>query len=65
LISKADRTLFSVIDTTGGQTPDLMTWLDRTFGREISSRTWKTVHRILARMDGGAPKPPRRANVRR
>jgi uncharacterized protein (DUF1697 family) len=65
LVSKADRTLFSVIDTTGGQTPDVMTWLDRTFGREISSRTWKTVHRILAKMDGGSPTSPRRANVRR
>jgi len=28
-----------------------MAWLDRTFGREISSRTWKTVGRILAKMD--------------
>lgn len=65
LLGKADRTLFSIIDTAGGQTPDLMTWLDRTFGREISSRTWKTVHRILAKMDGGTPDRPGRASARR
>jgi uncharacterized protein (DUF1697 family) len=51
ILGKGDRALFSVVDTTGGQTPDLMAWLDKTFGREISSRTWKTVRRILAKMD--------------
>jgi uncharacterized protein (DUF1697 family) len=51
VVAAGDRVIFSVIDTTTGQTPDLMAWLDRTFGREVSSRTWKTVHRILAAMD--------------
>ena len=64
LLGKADRTLFSVIDTAGGQTPDVMTWLDKTFGREISSRTWKTVQRILAKMDGAPPGRPGRASAR-
>lgn len=53
VIGATDREMFSVIDTTSGQTPDVMTWLDRTFGKQISSRTWKTVDRILAKMDGG------------
>jgi uncharacterized protein (DUF1697 family) len=53
IVRAADRVVFSVIDTTTGQTPDLMAWLDRTFGREISSRTWKTVHRILGVMERG------------
>jgi uncharacterized protein (DUF1697 family) len=65
LVASANRTLFSVLDTTGGQAPDIMTWLDRTFGREISSRTWKTVHRILAKMDGGTPGRPGRASASR
>jgi uncharacterized protein (DUF1697 family) len=51
IVAGADRVIFSVIDTTTGQTPNSMSWLDRTFGREITSRTWKTVHRILAAMD--------------
>ena len=53
VVAAADRVIFSVIDTTTGQTPDLMKWLDQTFGREVSSRTWKTVHRILAVMERG------------
>lgn len=51
LIGKADRALFSIIDTTGAKTPDLMSWLDRQFGKEISSRTWKTVQLILKKLD--------------
>jgi hypothetical protein len=27
-----------------------MGWLDKTFGKEITTRTWKTVGRILRRM---------------
>jgi uncharacterized protein (DUF1697 family) len=49
LHAKIDDTLFSVIDTTG-KTPDLMSWLEKQYGKEISSRTWKTVNRLLARM---------------
>lgn len=49
LHAMVDNTLFSVIDTTG-KTPDLMSWLERQYGKEISSRTWKTVNRLLARM---------------
>lgn len=44
-----DNTLFSVIETTG-KTPDLMSWLEGQYGKEISSRTWNTVNRLLARM---------------
>ena len=51
IVGAGNRVVFSVVDTTTGQTPDLMVWLDRTFGRNISSRTWKTVLRILAAMD--------------
>jgi uncharacterized protein (DUF1697 family) len=49
LVAVVDGTLFSVVDTTG-KTPDLMTWLEKEFGREISSRTWLTVDRLLTRM---------------
>ena len=42
-----DRALCSVIDLTFAKTPDLMTWLEKEFGKEITTRTWKTVHKIL------------------
>ena len=44
-----DQEVFSVTDNTNIPTTDLMTWLERQFGKEISSRTWKTVQRILAK----------------
>jgi uncharacterized protein (DUF1697 family) len=44
--------LFSVIDTTSATTPDLMVWLEKQFGKQISSRTWLTVSRVLAKLDG-------------
>lgn len=50
LVAATDRELFTVTDTTVPGTPDVMTWLERRFGREISSRTWLTVQRIRARM---------------
>ena len=51
IVASDDRAIFNVIDTTTGQTPNSMNWLDRTFGRDITSRTWKTVLRIRAAMD--------------
>ena len=44
-----DRAIFSVIDETG-RTPDIMRFLERTFGKAISTRSWKTVHRIAKAM---------------
>jgi uncharacterized protein (DUF1697 family) len=51
IVGAADRVIFTVIDTTKGETPDLMGWMDKGFAKEVSSRTWKTVHRILAVME--------------
>ena len=50
VIGAARDALFSVTDTTVAGTPDWMGRLERRFGKEISSRTWKTVQRILAKM---------------
>lgn len=47
LVARTERELFSVTDMSGEGAADLMTWLERQFGKEISSRTWLTVHRIL------------------
>jgi uncharacterized protein (DUF1697 family) len=45
------REILSVVDLTAATTPDLMAWLERQFGKEITTRTWKTVGRILSRLD--------------
>jgi uncharacterized protein (DUF1697 family) len=50
IVGVQDRSVCSVIDMTGSATPDLMRRLEQTLGKEITTRTWKTVHRILRRM---------------
>ncbi len=43
--------LCSIIDTTASKTPDFMAKLERQFTKDITSRTYLTLHRILAKMD--------------
>jgi uncharacterized protein (DUF1697 family) len=50
IVSIDDRVICSVVDLTGSATPDLMRWLEKTFGKELTTRTWKTVHRIVRRL---------------
>lgn len=50
LLGVVEGTLCTVTDTTATRSPDVMAWLEKHYGRRISSRTWKTVQRILARM---------------
>ena len=48
---KGVNALCSVIDTTAAKTPDFMAKLERQFGKDITSRTWNTVLRVLKKMD--------------
>ena len=50
LLGMYQGALCSVIDLTSSKTPELMTWLEKQFGKEITTRTWKTVERILKMM---------------
>jgi uncharacterized protein (DUF1697 family) len=51
IIAYADDALFTVTDNTVVKTTDLMTWLEKQFGKEITSRTPLTIQRILNRMN--------------
>lgn len=51
LLGIYDGAVCSVIDVTSSKTPDLMIWLEKKFGKEITTRTWKTVERILKAME--------------
>ena len=51
LLGMYDGAICSVIDLTSEKTPDLMIWLEKQFGKEITTRTWKTVERILKAME--------------
>lgn len=50
VVRATDHELFTVSDTTAAKTPDVMGWLEKQFGTEITSRTWLTVHRVLRKM---------------
>jgi uncharacterized protein (DUF1697 family) len=60
VVATTDRELFSVSDTTTRRTPDAMAWLEREFGKAITSRTWLTIARILDRCEQGTANRARR-----
>lgn len=47
------KEVFTSLALSDATTPDLMTWLDKTFGKQITTRTWKTVGRILKKLAAG------------
>jgi uncharacterized protein (DUF1697 family) len=50
ILSNSGREVCSIIDLSGSKTPDLMIWLEKQFGKTITTRTYKTVQRILIKM---------------
>lgn len=51
LLAASSRELCSTTDNTQQPTTDLMSWLEKQFGKEITSRTWLTVQRVLKKME--------------
>ncbi len=46
------RVVLAVIDNSDpGQTPDFMAWLERTCGKDITTRTWLTVQRVVRKLE--------------
>ncbi|WP_068265269.1 DUF1697 domain-containing protein [Janibacter limosus] len=46
------RAFLAVIDnSTPGATPDFMRWLERAHGKDITTRTWLTVQRIVKKLE--------------
>lgn len=50
LVSAVDGALCCVVDLTTGKTPDLMAWLERQYGKHLTTRTWSTLTRMLAKL---------------
>lgn len=46
-----NRAIFSIVDLSKGKTPDLMRLMEKEFGKDLTTRTWKTVGRIMKRLD--------------
>lgn len=51
MIRKSGRALFSVLGLAG-TTPDFMKILDKEFGKNNTTRSWKTIERILQKAEG-------------
>jgi len=47
----ADAFLAVIDNSEPGRTPDFMVWLDRTYGKDITTRTWLTVQRIVKKLE--------------
>lgn len=51
IVGYTNGIVFSVTDNAIIKTSDLMTWLEKQFGKDITSRTPLTLQRIIKRMD--------------
>ena len=50
LLGGIGNAVYGSVDLTSGKTPNYMTWLEKQFGKDITSRTPKTIRLILQRM---------------
>ena len=51
LFGRIGDAVYGSVDLTSGKTPDYMAWLEKQFGKDITSRTPKTIRLILSRMN--------------
>jgi len=51
ILGVADRAIYSVVDLTQPRTPQVMSWINRQYGKEITTRAWTTVNRIARRLE--------------
>ncbi|RDI49261.1 DUF1697 domain-containing protein [Nocardia mexicana] len=47
---EAARAILAVIDNSAAATPDFMGWLESVYGKDITTRTYLTVQRVLAKL---------------
>jgi len=50
LVANVNGALCCVVDLEAGKTPDLMAYLDRQFTKHLTTRTWSTITRMLAKL---------------
>ncbi|MGW0182832.1 DUF1697 domain-containing protein [Nocardia sp. NPDC003345] len=45
------RAFLAIIDNSSPKTPNFMAWLERSYGKDITTRTWLTVQRVVKKME--------------
>ena len=53
VVALDELTLGSVVDPTSSKPPDYMRWIEKQVGKEVTTRTYRTVERIMKRLDDG------------
>ncbi len=51
ILDKRDKTILSVLDLSLSKTPKAMEALEKSFGKDITTRNWKTLERIVKKLD--------------
>ncbi|MEM7102778.1 MAG: DUF1697 domain-containing protein [Bacteroidota bacterium] len=51
ILEKADRVIISVLDLAGSKTPKAMGILEKIYGKDITTRNWKTIIRIIKKLE--------------
>lgn len=51
VVAARPREICVVVNTTAAKTPDYMTKAEKAYGKAITTRTWKTVGRIVAALE--------------
>jgi hypothetical protein len=47
------RAVLAITDTSDpADAPSFMSWLEKTYGRDITTRSWLTVQRIINKLEG-------------
>ncbi len=50
ILAQRDRTIFSVLDLSVTNTPKGMEALEKFYGKDITTRNWKTIERIMTKL---------------
>ena len=49
---RAARAVLAVTDNSDpGRTPDFMSWLEKAYGKDVTTRTWLTVQRVVRKLE--------------
>ncbi len=49
---KAARAVLAIVDNSDpGMTPDFMSWLEKCYGKDITTRSWLTVQRVVKKLE--------------
>lgn len=50
IISKSDKNILSILDLANSQTPKAMEALEKHFGKDITTRNWNTIEKIVKKL---------------